>query len=83
MSAKAKNTKLFAVKRFVKTHPAAPVMMAFLPLRRSPRFVLAMIEKSKKQAGSRTLKKTLLVDKEKGVCPTCAKGQSDLLSDIK
>ena len=65
MSGKVKNTKLFAVKRLVRTHPAAPVMMAFLPLRRSPRFVLAMIEKKRKEekrkieAGSRRLKKTL------------------------
>lgn len=40
--------KLFAVKRVVETHPAAPVMMAFLPLRRSPRFVLAMLEQKTK-----------------------------------
>ena len=29
-------------KRSYSTHPAAPVMMAFLPFKRSPRFVLAM-----------------------------------------
>ena len=32
------------------THPAAPVMMAFLPFKRSPRFVLGMMEKKRMES---------------------------------
>lgn len=73
MSSKVKNPTLLAVKRLVRTHPAAPVMMAFLLLRRSPRFVLTMMEKNKQtQAGPKTLKKTFLCKliKTDRVCPT-------------
>ena len=91
MSTKVKYTKLFAVRRLVRTHPAAPVMMAFFPLSRSPRFVLAMIEKRReekkrkigwiKKAGSRRLDQEGWIKKVEedalGVCPTCAKVQSD------